>query len=396
VSYGRGMSGPQVERFSRWAAPDLSARSYTVERWLVSVGIIGLEALTVHPLGRSGRGLLIAVLLVVNCLFLLLRHISETVISSQTRFVLLGLGAIAAAALLAAVPVGETYLFAFFVAGHAGYRLTQVRAAEIAVTTSVLCTAVLLYRFGLHNGVWTVGATTGLAVLIGMIRRTRQNALDSALLAAAAAERAIDAEARSAVLAERSRIARDVHDVLAHSLAGINMQLELVDALLDTGDLSRVREATGRAQNLVQESLKQAQWTVTALREDALPLLDTLIAMLDSSGLRDSLTVVGVLREISPTPTQNLLRIAQEGLTNAARHAPGASVKVTLCYNSDSVALEIRNDRAARPPTGEVGSGLGLVGMRERVALLAGTLAAGPITSGPAAGGWRVEAVIPA
>ncbi|WP_327257184.1 histidine kinase [Streptomyces sp. NBC_01244] len=80
-------------------------------------------------------------------------------------------------------------------------------------------------------------------------------------------DRADRAEARTAVLSERGRIARDVHDVLAHSLAGINMQLELTDALIDTGDLEKVREANAKAHALVKESLKQAQWTVHALIE---------------------------------------------------------------------------------------------------------------------------------
>lgn len=144
------------------------------------------------------------------------------------------------------------------------------------------------------------------------------------IAASESAERAALAEARTAVLTERGRIARDVHDVLAHSLAGINMQLELADALIDTGDLEKVREANARAHALVKESLKQAQWTVHALREDALPLVESLTAMVESSGHHDALTVTGTDRELPTQVTQNLLRIAQESLTNAARHAPGA------------------------------------------------------------------------
>lgn len=121
------------------------------------------------------------------------------------------------------------------------------------------------------------------------------------------------------------------------------MQLELADALLDTGDLDKVREANDKAHSMVKESLKQAQWTVHALREDALPLLESLTAMLESSGHRDVLTVTGTVRQVPHAQvTQNLLRIAQESLTNAARHAPGGEVSVELTFAE-------RVDRAADP-----------------------------------------------
>ncbi|EFG64736.1 two component system sensor kinase [Streptomyces sp. SPB074] len=234
---------------------------------------------------------------------------------------------------------------------------------------------------------------TGL--VMGMLNRVQHQAVDAALSAAESGERAARAEAQAAVLAERGRIARDVHDVLAHSLAGINMQLELADALLDTGDLAKVRAANDKAHSLVKESLQQAQWTVHALSEDALPLVDTLTAMLESSGHRDALTVTGTPVEAPAQVTRNLLRIGQESLTNAARHAPGGAVRVELAFTASSTALTIRNGPASRTVKAATGSGMGLIGMRERVALLGGTLTAGPVTEGPDEGGWHVEAVIP-
>jgi signal transduction histidine kinase len=391
------MSVPPVTAPPRYPSPagsDTSARSGPLHV-AVSVAIIAAGVLTVRPVGWSGRGLLVAVLLTVNCLLLLSRHASDAALPVRERIVVLGLAVVAGAALIAAAQQGTAYLFAFFATGHAGYRLNVVPASLIAVASSVVCGGVLLVQVGTRDNIWTVGATTGLAVLIGMVSRSQKNALDSAILAAESAERAGEAEAGNAVLAERGRIARDVHDVLAHSLAGINMQLELVDALLDTGDLDRVRQATGKAQSLVQESLKQAQWTVRSLREDALPLVDTLIAMLESSGFHDGLTVSGPVRDLSGRQTQQVLRIVQEALTNAARHAPGAAVQVTLRYDDAGITVDVTNQPPSRPSLGDVGSGLGLVGMRERVALLGGTLATGPITAGPLAGGWRVKAEIP-
>lgn len=132
-----------------------------------------------------------------------------------------------------------------------------------------------------------------------------------------------------------------------------------------------------------------------ALREDALPLLESLTAMVESSGHRDALTVTGTVREVPAQVTQNLLRIAQEALTNAARHAPGGKAEVELTFTAASITPRIRNRPATRAVTPGAGSGMGLIGMRERVALLGGSVSAGPVTEGPDQGGWQVETVIP-
>ncbi|MEU8543858.1 histidine kinase [Streptomyces sp. NPDC048717] len=354
---------------------------------------------TVRPLGPSGRGLAVAVLLLVNSAALAARHLPEDWIPPRLVPVWLTLGIVAAAALIGVSSTGSSYLFAYFLVGHIGVRLEPRKSLTLAALCGLLCGGVLYFRLGPgHNLLpWTLGLTTGGPVLIGILNRSREKAFAAALSAAESAERAARAEARTAVLTERSRIARDVHDVLAHSLAGINMQLELADALIDTGDLERVREANRKAHSMVKESLKQAQWTVHALREDALPLVESLTAMLDTSGHRDALTVTGTVREVPSRVTQGLLRIAQESLTNAARHAPGAEVRVELAFGAASTTLRIRNGPATRTVnTGTgTGSGMGLIGIRERVALLEGTITAGPVTEGPEAGGWQVETVIP-
>ncbi|MCW2528178.1 MAG: hypothetical protein JWM76_3038 [Pseudonocardiales bacterium] len=380
---------------------------------LTSAVVVAVSAATIEPRGWTGLGLTAVMLLIVNSLLLLSRHVPTAFVSGRLRLGLLWSAAIASAALVAVSSGGSPYLFAFFVAGHAGYRLPVARAVPVAVACSLFNGGVLLLHVGPghHLTPWAVGAASGLSVLLGMASSSRQAALDAALAAAefsaqaaSAAERAAQAEARSAVLAERGRIARDVHDVLAHSLAGISMQLELADALLEAGRLEPAREATRRAQSLAKESLVESQRTVSALREDALPLLETLRPMLRSSGHSESLVVTGQERPLDTRSTQALLRIAQEGLTNAARHAPDARVTLTVAYQPDNVCLELVNGPAADPTvTGAVstrgsaeGSGMGLVGIRERVALLGGIAAIGPVTEGPDDGGWRVQAIIPA
>ncbi|WP_372492093.1 sensor histidine kinase [Kineosporia corallincola] len=368
-------------------------------QWLVSAVVMLAALITVRPVGTSGWGLAVALLLPVNCLFLASRHLPGSMLPDRVAVIWLGAGVLAAAALMTASQEGSAYLFVYFLAGHAGMRLPARPALALAALASGLSTLVLLTGLGPgnHEVPWPVGLTFGLPVLLGMMNRLQRQAMASTLDAARSAERAAHAEARSTVLTERARIARDVHDVLAHSLAGVNMQLELADALLEAGDLDRAREVTGTAHGLVRESLRQAQWTVHTLREDALPLVGSLRAMVESSGHRQGLEVTGDERDLPAPVSQNLLRIAQEALTNATRYAPGASVRVTLDYRAGEVALSIVNGPPPRPPAAVPGgSGMGLIGMRERVALLKGGITAGPITEGADVGGWQVSAVVPA
>ncbi|MER6081302.1 histidine kinase [Streptomyces sp. NPDC001833] len=364
-------------------------------QWAVTLLIIAIAVITVRPVAVSGRGLAVVALLVVNSVALLARHLPPA-FPPRAALVWLTAGVGASAGLLEVSNSGSGYLFAYFLVGHAGYRLALKPALAVAALSSLLCGAVFYFYVGPHHQLltWTFGLSTGIPVVAGIMGRGRQQAVEARVQAAESAERAARAEARTAVLTERGRIARDVHDVLAHSLAGINMHLELADALIDTGDLEKVRAAHNKAQRLVRESLKQAQWTVHALREDSLPLLESLTAMIESSGHREVLTVTGAVRELPAQVTQNVLRIAQEALTNAARHAPGAEIAVELTFDAASTSLAVRNGPATGEATAGVSSGMGLIGMRERVALLGGTLTAGPLTEGPDRGGWQVEAVI--
>ncbi|MFE1797265.1 sensor histidine kinase [Streptomyces sp. NPDC059517] len=402
MGYGRGVSasvsaphpGPAPDRES---GPRVVPRQDPRLQWAITLSVVVASFVTVRPLDTSGRGLAVAALLVVNSVALMARHLPDAKVPPRVALVWLTTGVVTAAALIGVSRTGSGYLFAYFLVGHIGYRLPLKQALSLAALTSLLCSGVLYFRLGPGHEVlpWTVGLTIGVPVVAGILSRSRQRAMEAMLSSAESAERAARAEARTAVLTERGRIARDVHDVLAHSLAGINMQLELADALIDTGDLEKVREANNKAHSMVKESLKQAQWTVHALREDSLPLLDSLSAMVESSGHRDALTVTGAVRELPAQVTQNLLRIAQEALTNAARHAPGGDAGVELTFDAASTTLRIRNGPATREVTAGVGSGMGLIGMRERVALLGGTITAGPVTEGPDQGGWQVEAVIP-
>ncbi|XUL88847.1 sensor histidine kinase [Streptomyces galilaeus] len=384
-------------------------RTQALNRWFTAdnnpvqvfgtVAAVVIAALTVRPTGFSGTGLAVLCLLVLESLLLCTRLIPEGTFSPRVQLVVLCTWAVGAAALMSLETSGASALFAYFVTGHAGYRLEARRALPFAALTSALCAGALLLPWGGGTS-WIVGAFTGVSVLVGISNRAHTDALRSARAAAEQAEVAARAVARAEALAERARIARDVHDVLAHSLAGVNMQLEVTDALLESGDIDRARQAAQRAQSLVRSGLTEVQRTVGDLREDALPLVETLRSLLASASDAGTLTVDGPPRELPVRLAQVIVRCAQEALTNAHKYAPGAPVRMRLEYlepSAEETVFEVVNSAppAGSRPLAGAGSGMGLVGMRERLDLVGGTVTAGPIVDGDGAGGWRVRVVIP-
>ena len=182
---------------------------------------------------------------------------------------------------------------------------------------------------------------------------------------------------RAAALDERGRIARDLHDVLAHSLGALSVQLELAEALLDErGDTEGAIDRIRRSRRLAVQGLSEARNAVAALRADEVPDLPQALAALAEQHEADHgsavrLSVNDTAGPLDSGVTVALLNAAREALTNAAKHAPGQPVDVGLAY-ADGVRLTVRNKGAT------AGEGFGLAGMRERLALVGGTLAAGP------------------
>ncbi|HXW78180.1 MAG TPA: histidine kinase [Acidimicrobiales bacterium] len=197
---------------------------------------------------------------------------------------------------------------------------------------------------------------------------------------------------RAEVLAERNHLAREIHDVLAHTLSALSIKLEALDTLASQEDASpAVRAELEQTKLLVREGLNEARRAVRALREDPAQLLDLLAKLCRELGA--TLVVTGVQRQVAPDVSLALYRVAQEALTNAMKHAPGAKVEVEVSFTATAVSLSVQNATTAveeRPLSG-TGAGYGLQGIRERVLLLGGH-----VDAGPAAGGWRVQAKVPA
>jgi signal transduction histidine kinase len=235
-------------------------------------------------------------------------------------------------------------------------------------------------------------AVLALTLLMGYVRRQNDELV-------AQAEHAREEQARLSALDERARIAREIHDVLAHSLAALSVQLETADALLESQRPEQARTAVARAGQLAKEGIAETRRAIGALRGDTLPLPD-LLKMLGAAyeadlGAPVHVEVTGQARDLRPDVSLTLYRTAQEAITNVRKHAPGASVDVALDYRPDDVTLAVHNGAgpAGGSDTAPTGGGYGLTGLRERAELAGGDFAAGAAPDGP---GWRVDVRIPA
>lgn len=201
------------------------------------------------------------------------------------------------------------------------------------------------------------------------------------------------------LLDERARIAREIHDVLAHSLGALGIQIQAARAVLtDSADVAKATELLARAQQLATEGLAETRRAVHALRTDAGPLAEELARVSDTYAHRYRVAVdfdtAGEPAPLAPDAALALLRITQEALVNAVKHAAGQRVAVHLDYAGDRVRLTVRNPLPAGTDgaTGldTVNGGYGLTGMRERLQLLDGILEAGRRD-----GEWIVAAELP-
>jgi signal transduction histidine kinase len=241
-----------------------------------------------------------------------------------------------------------------------------------------------------------------LAVVTAVGRGIRRRDASHAALALEASKLADDQATwvREAVTAERARIARELHDVVAHCVSVMVIQAGAAEDLLDR-DPGAARAPLRAVQDTGQEAVAELGHMLGLLRSDAeqdslvpqpgVAQLSELVAQVRDAGLPVAFDVLGPPRDLSPGVDVTLYRLAQEALTNALKHARGARAHVVLRYEDEAVALSVRDDGRSAPAGPGQGQGHGLIGMRERVALYGGSLAAGPREGS----GWAVDAVLP-
>jgi signal transduction histidine kinase len=206
------------------------------------------------------------------------------------------------------------------------------------------------------------------------------------------------AQARAAGLAERQRLAREMHDVLAHSLSGLMLQLEGARMLVaDRPSDPRLPAVIERAHHLGKSGLEEARRAIGMLRDDELPGPERLARLAaqfqEVSGVPCQFMVSGQAYELPSEAGLAVYRVAQEALTNITKHACPERVEVRLGYEPSGARLTVENFamNGEAPRVTDDGSGYGLTGMRERAELLGGEL-----TAATTLGGFRVELRVPA
>jgi signal transduction histidine kinase len=248
----------------------------------------------------------------------------------------------------------------------------------------------------LHAAGWFISAGV-MAVAAGMwqlhLREVEQRAEE--------AERTRDEVARRRAVEERLRIARELHDSLTHSISVIQVQAGVaVHLARKRGE--DVPPALLAIQEAGTDAARELRATLGVLRSQGpddgedydgsgLGQLDSLVARARSAGLPVTVTVTGTQRELTQDVEQAAYRIVQEALTNVSRHAGRACASVHLHYAQDALTVQV-NDDGKGSGTKSAGTGLGLIGMRERVSALGGRLHAGPREDG----GFQVRAELPA
>ena len=290
-------------------------------------------------------------------------------------------------------------VFAFVAAMAAGVN-SDLGAAVAVTAAGILAIEVSGLAFG-----QSYGTLLGLPaiVLAGLVigRNWGAYRVQAEQAAALLAQREqLQAEQRRAdLLDERARIAREIHDVLAHSLGALGIQIQAARSVLHK-DADQASDLLAAAQQMAAEGLVETRRAVQALRTDTLPLDEELALITDTHAQRYhvpvSYDIGGDLAALPPDATLALLRIAQEALVNAAKHAAGQPVAVRLDYGDADVRLTVRNDLPPGADTRQpadvstVNGGYGLTGMHERLRLLNGTLEAGRRD-----GQWIVTAELP-
>jgi signal transduction histidine kinase len=241
-----------------------------------------------------------------------------------------------------------------------------------------------------------------LALMGVLVQRSSAAQAATELLAAQLAD-ADEERTAAAALAERTRIARDLHDVLAQSLSGLAIQLEAARRIAGRDAASeQLRGLLDQSAELARDGLSEARRAVAALRGQAASGVEQLPGLVQRYRrdlmLDAHLAVSGTRRALSAAADEALLRGAQEALTNAARYARGSLITVSLSYEDASTVLAVRDAPRAESQSAErelsavqiAGSGLGLRGMTERITQVGGTVQAGPDGAG-----WLVRMEVP-
>ncbi len=396
------------------------ARMERVSPRVLDVGIalaltaMGLLSLVVEPIGQGGREVSpfsLAILSLMNLPLIARRRHPHAVLS------LIGCSTIVYAATGPFSLSGIGVLYAFYsMAVYSTPSDSQHALVWTMLGITVTFGAVLLNQPQLTLISWATQLLTawlmfGVAWLLGDLMRRRSDALAELKVRAAELEAEREENERLAVEGERARIARELHDVVAHKVSVMvvqagatrrTMEAGTNDGVLDAPTLTASRDGLAAIEATGRETLAEMRRMVGALRPSgetayeptpSLAALDALLERVRSAGLQVDMTVEGERRPLPQGVDLSAYRIVQEALTNTLRHAHATTSSVRLCFGLDSLEVDVTdNGRGAAAALLESPHrGYGLVGMRERVTMIGGELVVGPRPGG----GYEVRATLP-
>jgi signal transduction histidine kinase len=355
-----------------------------------------------HP-STHGRGLVVSILLaivVASWLWWTAHPVRPGPVTPD-----LWVTAAAGGLLCAASPDSAASAFVFVAVVAAGIREELSRAWPVALVGAVAVAVgdAIYDRLGLGLLAYSLGFAAS-CLAASNSRQSVQRAEQAELLLAQT-QRSQEEQVRAARLEESTRIARDIHDVLAHALAGLTIQLEATSALIEQGaDRDELLARVQRAHELAREGLRETRMAVGALRGDLVAAPAAIEALVGEyragAEAPAQLTIHGDRARLAGATGQAVVRVVQESLTNVRKHAPGAAVTVAIHAGEqpDDEIVVIVQDRATAPTLAHAagslaatGGGYGLEGMRERARGLGGSVSAGAVQDG-----WRVELRLPA
>ncbi|MTD14761.1 two-component sensor histidine kinase [Nakamurella sp. YIM 132087] len=363
--------------------------------FVVTVSAIStlLQTLALLDIGRLGGGWAMAAVILTS------NAIATVALWWRRRFPLLVTSVAAATALLgtAFVPLG---LGLMTIAVQRRDRVLVVYSAIAALAFSTDG----LWRSGWQPQQLVGGAVAAtMCALFGAYVGVRRDLLASLRERADRAERERELRAEQARVSERARIAREMHDVLAHKVSLIALQAGALEVNPDRPP-EKIEETAGLIRSTARATLEDLRGVLGVLRSDA----DSDAPLAPQPGIADLEQLVGQSRAagvqvdlelgldpaeltVSDTLGRTVYRVVQEALTNVHKHARGARTRVVVTLDGDRIRIEVTNARPVASGSLLPGSGAGLTGLRERVELAGGTLDAGPAGNG----GWRVTALLP-
>jgi signal transduction histidine kinase len=377
--------------------PLTTALGWRLPSWLLDVGpvafifVVGAGALAVDHNASGLTRIVLLLGLLASAATLLLRH----------RWPLIALGVVLVLSLglgwgpVVALPV----LLALFTVAEYSERRQLLVATVVAAVAVLLTDLIHRQQLSLATGVSHLVAI-GLAVAVGLYLRARADYITGLRERAERLERERGLRSQQAVAEERVRIARELHDVVAHNVSLMVVQAQ---ALAATGSGDEQRHALNQMADLGRDALSEMHRMLGVLRiqngsaperapQPGVRDLDTLVARTRQAGLDTSLIQEGAPRELPAAVDLSAYRIVQEALTNVIRHAGATHASVTLSYGAEALEVTVLDDGIgyAQSPDHADG-GHGLIGMRERVTLFGGNLQTGQVNGG----GYRVHAVLP-